>query len=191
MRELQPYYLKTTRTRFSRLTLFMLMMLISMGMFAQSTISGTVEDASGDPLVGVTIQEVGTTNGALSGVDGSYSIDVNSSDAVLRFTFIGFETQEISLNGKSALNISMVGSDVQLDDVVITALGISRDKKSLGYSVTEVQGEVLTKARENNVVNGLAGRVAGVQVSSTAGGPAASTRVIIRGNASLAGNNQP
>ena len=191
MRKLQTFLFNKDLVRFSKHVSFMLIMLISMGMYAQKTVSGVVQNQDGEPVPGATIQEIGTTNGALSGADGSYSISVGSNDAVLRISFLGFESQEISVSGKSSINVSLTASDVQLDDVVITALGIGKKEKSLGYAVTEVDGETLTQARETNVMNSLAGRVAGVNVSAPAAGPASSTRVIIRGNSSLAGNNQP
>lgn len=154
------------------------------------TVRGTISDAeTGDPMPGVRVLEKGTTNGAISGADGAYSLNVADEGAVLVFNFVGYAPQEIAVGNQTTINVSL--SIRQLDDVVITALGVARETKSLGYSVTEVAGEELTEAREMSVINGLSGKVAGVNISQTAGGPAASTRVIIRGNSSLGGNNQP
>jgi len=159
---------------------------------AQRTVTGQVTDSeTNTPMAGVTVVVKGSTAGAFTDDEGKYSVRVSSNEDVLVFSFIGYQSQEITVGSQSSIDVALVQTGVELDDVVITALGISREKKALGYSVTEVAGESLTEARENNVVNSLAGRVAGVNVSSTAGGPASSTRVIIRGNASLGGNNQP
>ncbi len=156
----------------------------------QQQLRGTVTNAEdGEALIGVTVLEKGTNNGTVTDFDGAYEITV-APDAVLQFTYTGFTAVEMAVEGQSELNVLMTPG-VALDEVVVTALGIERDKKALNYSVTEVSGEGFQEAREINVANALSGKVAGVNVSSVASGVAGSTRVIIRGSTSLGGNNQP
>lgn len=133
---------------------------------------------------------MGTTQGTVSDFDGNYSIGNVPENASLRFTYTGFKDQTVVIGNQNTIDISLEAG-VALNELVVTALGVSRDKKALGYSVTEVSGENFTQARENNIANALAGRVAGVNVSKIASGPGGSSRVIIRGNKSLLGNNQP
>src|SRR5690606_11596309 len=143
------------------------------------------------PLPGANVVEKGTTNGTSTDFDGNYSITVSGSGARLEFSSLGMKTLETAINGRSTINIQLEEDAQQLSEVVVTALGISREKKSLGYAVTEVQGDEVSLVKEPNVVNSLAGKVAGVVVSRTTSGPAGGTRVIIRGNNSIMGNNQP
>jgi TonB-linked SusC/RagA family outer membrane protein len=168
-------------------------MIISFSATAQSrTVSGTVSSAADDaPLPGVNVLVQGTTTGTVTDIDGNFSITVNGEDAVLTFSSIGFETLTETVGSRSTINVSLQEDMTQLGEVVVTALGVEKERKSLGYSVSEVKGEELVEAREINLGNALAGRVAGVNVSNTATGPAGSSRVIIRGNSSLGGNNQP
>ncbi|MBS0000046.1 MAG: SusC/RagA family TonB-linked outer membrane protein [Cyclobacteriaceae bacterium] len=160
--------------------------------WAQREVSGTVTGADeGLPLPGVSILIVGTTTGTVTDADGNDKLSVPSSGATLRYSYIGYVNQEITVGNQSVIDIVLAPDATQLQEVVVTSLGIERETKALGYSITEVDGEALTEARENNLANQLQGRVAGVNVSSVSGGPASSTRVIIRGNKSLQGNNQP
>src|SRR5690606_10964546 len=135
------------------------------------TITGTVSDQGGAPLPGVNVIEKGTTTGTSSGFDGNYTITVSSMDAVLEFSSWGMSALEAAINGRTTLDITMEEDAQELGEVVVTALGISREKKSLGYAVTEVQGEDVSLVKEPNVVNSLAGKVAGVVVSKTTSGP--------------------
>jgi TonB-linked SusC/RagA family outer membrane protein len=157
----------------------------------QMMVSGIVTDGNGLPLPSVTVQEEGTNNGVLSDFDGNFTIAVSSATSILMFTYVGMEPVERVVGGDTTMDIVMQEDLESLDEVVVTALGIAREKKALTYAVSEVSGDDMTKAREINVGNALAGRVAGVTASGTTGGPAASSRVIIRGNGSLNGNNQP
>ncbi len=160
------------------------------GALAQ-TITGTVSDDAGVPLPGVNIVEKGTSNGVSSDFDGNYSITVSGGNATLVFSSLGMRTVEVPVNGRATINLTMQEDAEQLGEVVVTALGISREKKSLGYAVTEIQGDEVSLVKEPNVVNSLAGKVAGVVVSKTTSGPGGGTRVVIRGNNSITGNNQP
>ena len=170
---------------------FVFAALLSMQGIMAQTITGTVSDEAGVPLPGVNIVEKGTSNGVSSDFDGNYSITVADGSATLVFSSLGMRTIEVSINGRSTINLTMQEDAEQLGEVVVTALGISREKKSLGYAVTEVQGDEVSLVKEPNVVNSLAGKVAGVVVSKTTSGPGGGTRVVIRGNNSITGNNQP
>lgn len=158
---------------------------------AQQTVTGTVTGEDGTGIPGVTIVEKGTTNGTTTDMDGKYSLKVNSASSVLNFSFVGMKTVSESLNGRSVIDVKMLPEEVGLDEVVVTALGISREKKSLGYAVSEVAGSEVSTVKELNVVNSLAGRVSGVVITQGTFGPGSSSRVIIRGNNSITGNNQP
>ena len=159
---------------------------------AQFPVTGTVTSQSdGMGLPGVTVVEKGTSNGTITNADGKFELKVASGQSTLVFSFIGMKTVEIPLNNESSVAVSMASEDIGLDEVVVTALGISRDKKSLGYAVSEVSGETMSTVKELNVVNSLAGRVAGVVITQGTFGPGSSSRVVIRGNNSLTGNNQP
>ncbi|MEJ7738145.1 MAG: SusC/RagA family TonB-linked outer membrane protein [Chitinophagaceae bacterium] len=153
-------------------------------------IQGTVTNSQGSPLSGVSVTLKGTNLGTTTNAQGKFSLNVPSK-AILVFTSIGFTSQEVPIDGETALTIKLVEESEALNNVVVTALGIRRERKSLTYAVTEVGGEDLTKAREVNLGNALSGRVAGVNATSTATGPAGSSRVVIRGNGSLNGDNQP
>ena len=152
-------------------------------------VRGKVTDSKGEPLAGATIKVKGTNIGAATDANGNFVIDA-ALNSVLVVSYTGFLTKEIPVSGTS-LTIALNETETALTEVVVTALGIKKERKALGYSVTEVQGESLTQAREVNVVNSLVGKVAGLNVSSVSGGPGASSNVTIRGISSLSGNNQP
>lgn len=158
--------------------------------FAQRTITGTISEPGGETLIGASVRVKGTNSGSVSDVDGKYSINVPAGAQVLQITYTGFAPQEVTLGASNIVDV-VLSEGVGLSEVVVTALGVSRDKKALQYSVTEVAGDNFTKARVNNLGNALSGRVAGVNVTAPATGPAGSSRVIIRGNKTLGGANQP
>ena len=171
---------------------FFFLLAFAGGLYAQQTVTGTITSAEDNsPLPGASIVLAGTTTGAVTDVNGDYSISVPDLDGTLLFSFIGFESVEESINGRTTINVSLSPSTEELDEVVITALGISREKKALGYAVTEVSGADLTQVKESNVINQLSGRVAGVVITQSTSGPGSGSRVVIRGNNSLTGNNQP
>ena len=163
------------------------------GIMAQSiTISGNIkEEATGMPVPGVNVVEKGTSNGTSSDFDGNYTITLTAEDAVLVFSSIGYATKEITISGQTVLNVTLAEDAQQLSEVVVTSLGLTREKKSLGYAVTEVSGESVSLVKESNVASSLAGKVAGVVVTKSTSGAGGGTRVVIRGNNSLNGNNQP
>lgn len=155
----------------------------------KNKVVGTVSDEIG-PMSGVSVIEKGNTNnGTITDLDGNFSLNVDP-ESVLVISFIGYKTVEIE-SGSRPMNIILEEDTKLLDEVVVTALGIKRDRKALGYGLDEVKGDTFTKAKESNVINAMAGRVAGLVVSQTAGGPSGSTRVILRGSTEMTGNNQP
>ncbi|MCF8272422.1 MAG: SusC/RagA family TonB-linked outer membrane protein [Flavobacteriaceae bacterium] len=159
---------------------------------AQTTVKGTITDgSSGIPLSGANIIVKGTSNGVTSDFDGNYSINVSDQNATLVFSYVGYTTKEVSVNNQSTINVSLAEDASQLDEVVVTALGIKKSTKALGYSLTEVKGEEISTVKTTNAVNSLQGKIAGVSITQNATGAAGSSRVIIRGNSSLTGNNQP
>lgn len=154
-------------------------------------LTGSVSDEKGDPLPGVNILVKGTQTGTSTNADGKFTLDVLNDNAILIFSFVGYIAQEVSVGAQSDISIKMAPEAKSLNEVVVTALGIAKDKKALTYAVTEVKGNEFTQAREANLGNALSGKIAGVNATSTANGAAGSSRVIIRGNGSLSGDNQP
>ncbi|WPP50014.1 SusC/RagA family TonB-linked outer membrane protein [Catalinimonas niigatensis] len=175
------------------LCLLSFLILSGLSAYAQQTsISGKVTDAENSPIPGVNVLVKGTTQGTITDIEGDYRLNVPENTETLVFSFVGYETQEVSISGRSTINVNLALDARQLGEVVVTALGVEREAKALGYAVQEVQGEELTQARETNLVNSLAGKVAGVQVSNSASGVGGSARVTIRGESSLNINkNQP
>jgi TonB-linked SusC/RagA family outer membrane protein len=155
------------------------------------TVSGKVISADDNqPLPGVSVVIKGTATGTVSDSDGMYTLAAPRG-SVLVFSFLGMASQEVVLADQTRIDITLVTDITSLDEVVVTALGIKRDKKALGYSVTELSGSQLSTAIEVNAINSLSGKVAGVDVSTTTAGPTGSTRVVIRGASVLDGKNQP
>lgn len=154
-------------------------------------IKGKVTDEKGEALPGVSVLVKGSQQGTITDGSGAFSVNVPESGAVLVFSFVGYKAQEFKVGNLTNLTVTMESDSKALDEVVVTALGIRKEAKSLGYSVTKVNGEVFTKTRETNFGNALAGRVAGVNVSGVATGPAGASRVTIRGNTSISGDNSP
>ncbi|MDD7304195.1 MAG: SusC/RagA family TonB-linked outer membrane protein [Bacteroidaceae bacterium] len=153
----------------------------------ENTVKGNVYDAHG-PIMGATVRVLGTQKAVLTDVDGNFVLQYKPGDEI-EVTFIGYKPRR--MKAQSTMKILLEEESKALSEVVVTALGIKRDRKALGYGVSEVKGEELTKAKETNVINSLAGKVAGLVVSNTAGGAAGSTRVMLRGTTEMTGNNQP
>ncbi len=172
--------------------LCVLCLFAAMPAWAQQTITGKVTSATDNTsLPGVSVSVKGTTNGTTTDANGNYSLNVPAGDATLIFSFIGFVSEEVPVNNRTAVDISLVADIQSLGEVVVTALGIAKDKKALAYSVSEVKGSDFTQARENNVANALTGKIAGVNATGLSTGPGGSSRVVIRGNGSLTGSSQP
>jgi TonB-linked SusC/RagA family outer membrane protein len=153
-------------------------------------IKGKVTNAHGEPLGGVSITLKGSAIGTATDAEGRFSINV-PENGVLVFSFVGFKTLEAPVKGRNSFNVTLEDQTQSLNEAVVTALGIRKEKKALTYAVTEINGSEFTQARENNLGNALSGKIAGVNATSTATGPGGSSRVIIRGNGSLSGDNQP
>ncbi len=178
--------------KFTMMLAFLLFAGLSFAYAQTKTISGTVTSAKdGSAIPGVTVLVKGTTNGTVTDVNGRYSLKVNKGATTLIFSFVGMKTQEVPINGRSVINVVMSNEAISMNEVVVTALGISRQKKSLGYAVQTVKGSSLSEVPKQNVLNALAGRVSGIQVTSSSGAVGASTRITIRGNSSFRSNNQP
>ncbi|MCK4664150.1 MAG: SusC/RagA family TonB-linked outer membrane protein [Bacteroidales bacterium] len=159
---------------------------------AQKTITGTVTSLDdGTTLPGVAVVVKGTTTGTITDVNGKYSLDVPEDATILVFKYVGMVTEEMEIGANKIIDLSMVLDIMGLDEVVVTAFGITREKKALGYSVQELDGDEFTKAREANMVNSLSGKVAGVNVTNTSGAVGSSSRITLRGASSITGNNQP
>ena len=159
-------------------------------------ITGIVLDEKGTGLPGVSVVLKTTTRGTTTDADGRFSLDIpdqnrDGAPAVLVFSFVGYQRQEVTLGNQTTLSVTLTPESSTLNEVVVTALGIAKEKKALAYAVTEVQGSEFTQARETNVANALTGKIAGVNATGMATGPGGSSRVVIRGNGSLNGNNQP
>ncbi len=147
----------------------------------------TVVDSQGEPVIGANVVEKGTTNGGITDIDGKITLNV-SAGAIIQVSFVGYASQEVQ--AAENLNIVLTDDTELLDEVVVTALGMKREKKALGYSVQDVKGDALIENRTTNVANSLSGRIAGMKVSATST-PGGSNRIVIRGNNSISGNNMP
>ncbi|MNK46252.1 Vitamin B12 transporter BtuB [compost metagenome] len=159
---------------------------------AQTTVKGTITDAqSGIPIPGANIIVKGTKTSASTDFDGKYSISVPNQSAVLVFTYVGSATKEVAVGTQSTINVTLGPDTQQLGEVVVTALGIKREKKAITYSAQNVSVDELSEARSLNVANSLSGKVAGLNFSTTSNGVGSSSRITLRGNRSLNGNNQP
>ncbi len=178
------------KTKFSGILTLLLAFVVQLTFAQEKTISGTVSDISGLPVPGVNILVKGTTTGTQTDFDGNYSLKAKSGD-VLSFSYLGLKTKEVTVGASSTVNVTMEEDTAVLDEVVVTALGIKREEKALGYSVQNVAGEGLSEARESNLVNALSGKAAGVQVTNSSGSVGSSSRIVLRGNSSITGNNEP
>jgi len=153
------------------------------------SVTGTVSDSDGNPLPGVSIIVKGTTVGLITDNKGNYALKVPTSESVLVFKFIGMKTMEMVVGNQTTINVTMASDVKAIDEVVITALGITREKKTLGYAVQELNNDALNQAKDNNIVNTMSGKIAGIQVTSGGSTVGASSRIVIRGNQSFSGNS--
>ncbi len=156
----------------------------------QKQITGKVTSTGGIPIPAASIQIEGTQSGTVADESGAFTISATSND-VLIFSSLGYQSKKVTVGSKKEINVQLISNKHTLNEMVVTALGVEKSKRSLGYSTTEVPGDEFTKARTTNIGNALTGKIAGVNVSGTATGPAGGSRVVIRGNASISGNNQP
>ncbi len=183
--------LSLTTQRAGSPVLLLLGWLLSLPALAQTLTGKVTNSADNSALPGVTIVEKGSAKGTVTDSDGNYTLRLSGPQATVVLSYIGFTRQEVAVAGQSVLNVALKEDQTQLGEVVVTALGINKEKKALAYSVTEVKGAEFTQARENNVANALTGKIAGVNATGLSTGPGGSSRIIIRGNGSLTGDNQP
>lgn len=157
----------------------------------QREISGTVKDANGNPVANASVLVKGTAKGVATNAQGNFTIGVNGPNAILVISSVNFTTQEVKPGTSNNVTITLERANNALNEVVVTALGIQRAKKSLGYSIQQVSGQTLAEAREPNLVNDLSGKVSGLQVVRSGNGPGGSSQILLRGNNSLTGTSQP
>jgi hypothetical protein len=169
-----------------------LLLLLPVLIFSQEKfITGVVKDVSGDFLPGVNVLIKQTKKGTSTDVNGAYKIAIpQDKGAVLVFSYIGYANQEVAINGKNQINVTLKVSGKELDEVVVTALGIKRETKTLTYARQSINTEGVGEDGSINFINSLSGKAAGLQIVSS-GTPTGSTRVVIRGITSVTGNNQP
>ena len=168
-------------------------LLFTGGLFAQGiTVTGTVTSGEdGSPIPGVNVIIKGTTSGTATDIDGKYTITVPNSDTYLVFSYIGFVTEEVAVGNRSVVDVTLAPDVTQLSEVVVTSLGIEKEKRQITYAAQNVDTKNLVEAREMNVINSLAGKVAGMDITKSSNGVGSASRVVLRGNRSITGNNQP
>lgn len=155
------------------------------------TITGNVTDASGETLIGLTVKVAGTSVATATDIDGNYSIKVPAGSNELEFSYIGYQTIKRPINGQNKINVVMQDNTKLLDEVVVTAMGIARKEETLSYSTQTVGGDELTRAKEANLINSLQGKSAGLVITPNSGGAGGASKILLRGNASMLGNNSP
>jgi len=174
------------------LSLFVTVLFANFAFAQNRTITGTVTDAEdGAPLPGVSVRITGASGGSMTNADGKYTLSVPSNSSTLQFSFIGYISVSRALGTSNVLNVALAGDSKQLGEVVVTALGISRDKKSLGYATQGLTSDQLTSASNSSLGGSLQGKVSGVEVTPSSGMPGASAKITIRGSRSFTGNNTP
>jgi TonB-linked SusC/RagA family outer membrane protein len=169
----------------------LILMFSSAFMYAQRTVSGTVGDSNGVPIPGANILIKGTTNGASTNFDGNYSIDVQSDNDILVVSYVGFKTQEIKVNEKLTINVILAEDIESLDEIVINALGFREKRDKIASTYSKIDADKLVQPVENKIIDGMAGKAAGVNIGATSGDPGAGSNIQIRGTSSLGGSSQP
>lgn len=177
-------------TKRASLTILLAMLTITLLNAQERVVRGVIRDIDQKPVPGANILVKGTRTGTYSDTNGEFSIVVPGADNILQISFIGMEPQEIEVGTQSFLTINL-REGIALEEVVVTALGIRRSEKSLGYAVTKIGGDEISQTNESNLINALSGKVAGVDISSSSGGVGSSSRIIIRGISSISSDNQP
>ena len=182
------------RKRHNRYSHFIAFLFLFIGFaqsgWAQQKITGAVTDNTGNPAIGVSVTVLNSQDGTLTDAMGQYSITLYEGQSKLVFSSFGFQTQTVDVSGKSILNVTLNASEIQLEEVVITALGVSREERALGYAVQGLKSKDIASVPAPNAVDNLSGKLAGVYVTSGSAGPTASANVTIRGQTSLNGNSQ-
>lgn len=176
------------------LVLILIFVVFSLRVFAQVSLSGVVTDETGEPLIGVTVVVKGTTTGTVTDIDGNYHLSGVAETATLVFSYIGMEPKEIKISSSTTVvNVTLEASTLLVDEVVVTAMGITQEKKQMNFAVQSVNSDDITVDKSPNFVNALQGRIAGLSVTNSSGSPNAGTQVIIRGISSInnSQNNEP
>lgn len=174
------------------LLVFILALSILNGIAQSRVITGSVTSSEdGLPIPGVSVSVKGTSNGTITDANGSFSITLQASEKMLVFSFVGMATQEVEATSKNKINVVLSPNVIGVDEVVVTAIGISKQKKSLGYAVQDVAGDKINNAKTGNVLTAMTGRMAGVNITSSSGTAGAASFITIRGQNSISGNNQP
>ncbi|WP_167619718.1 SusC/RagA family TonB-linked outer membrane protein [Maribellus sediminis] len=174
-----------------RTLFFVALLILNLSVFAQTSITGRVtDDASGDPVPGASVVVEGTTVGTVTGPDGAYTIQVSTGTDIIVFSFLGYKTEKVTVGSQTEINVSLKEDIEQLEEVVVTAMGIKREKRALGYGAQDVGGDEVAAANPTNVVSALSGKVAGVSILTSSGQVGASSSVVIRGIKSIQGSNQ-
>jgi TonB-linked SusC/RagA family outer membrane protein len=159
--------------------------------FSQQRVSGTVRDVTGGSIPGAVIVQKGSSIGTTTDLDGRYTIQISSANTVLQFSFLGMKMQEEPVNGRSTIDVTLESENIGLDEVVVTALGIQRDKKTLTYSSQQVSSEEMMKSKDINFMNALSGKTAGLEIKKSSSGAGGSTKTVLRGSKSLSGDSDP
>lgn len=154
-------------------------------------LTGQIVDETGEPMIGVTVAVKGTKDLAVTDFDGNYTVFTDQSSPVLVFSYLGYKNKEVAVHGQAPVNVSMDVDAQAIDEVVVTALGIKREKKMLGYAVQDIKSDALNVTGDPSVTSALSGKVAGLQMNTASTGLGGSTKITIRGNSSLTDNNQP
>lgn len=178
------------RAMCTNLTVFALSLFLSVSLWGQErTLSGTVTDGSGQALIGANVSVKGGSTGTITDINGKYEIRVTDGVTV-EFSYVGYSSKEVTISGQSTLDVVLRAGE-QLDEVVVTALGISREEKKLGYTAERLDNESITAVNQPNVINAMQGQITGATISATGGGPGQAARIVLRGNTSFLGNNEP
>ena len=180
-------HLVKQRKRFSLLPF---LILVSLALYSQKTVTGVVYDETGEAVIGANILVQGTTTGTVSDFDGNFEISIPDGATMLEVSYIGYNTIRVSIADVTEVVVNLKSS-IDLSEVVVTALGVKRDEKALGYAVQTLDADQISTVKPTNITNALAGKVSGVYVTGSSAGPTASANINIRGAASLLGNNQP
>ncbi len=172
-------------------SILILLIIIPQWVLGQQKVSGTVQDANGMPLAGVTVIETGTDNGTATDFDGHFTITTSEPDASLSFSYIGFKPQKVPVNNRENITVTMEESAEMLESVVINSLGFKEERDELGYASSRVDGEEVAESGESTLLNGLSGKSSGVRISRNSGDPGAGSYIQIRGLSSITRNSQP
>ena len=177
------------KTKFTMILTLFMALIVQLTFAQQKTVTGTVSDENGLPLIGATVVISGTSSGTTTDFDGNYKINVNTGD-VLNFSYVGYKSKVATVGVSNTINLALE-LDNTLDEVVVTALGIKREEKALGYATQNLTSESLTTVRDGNIVNALSGKIAGVSITNSSGAVGSDSRIVIRGISTISGGTQP